>query len=254
MRPNRLKQLWREDRTAFGFWMTLGSPEVVELASCLDVDWLLLDAEHGAASYEDCLRLLQAMNGSDATPLIRVPWNDTVAIKRALDMGAEGILVPQIKTAEEVAGIVAMCRYPPEGHRGIGPQRASRYYLDFNDYMKKANEEIAVIVQIETVEAVDNLDAILAVPGLDAIFIGPADLSADMGYFPDMQAPEFLKVVDEILAKARKAGVPAGHYCGSGPEANERAAQGFLMVSINTELGVLTRGLQKDLKGARGEA
>src|SRR5689334_20814458 len=142
MRKNSLKQLWRDDKPAFGIWADLGSSSAVEAVAQVDPDWILLDGEHGVASYEECFHLLQAMNGSRATSIIRVAWSDTIAIKRSLDMGAEGIMVPYVRTAEEVRRIVAACRYPPVGTRGLGPYRASKYETDFEDYYTHANEEI----------------------------------------------------------------------------------------------------------------
>ncbi|MBI1784533.1 hypothetical protein HYR69_05260, partial [Candidatus Sumerlaeota bacterium] len=165
MRKNRLRQLWREDKPAYGIWTDLGSPAAVEAAACCDPDWILLDGEHGAASYEGCFQLLQAMNGSEAAAIVRVPWNEIVGIKRALDMGADGIMVPYIKTAEDARAIVRACRYPPAGERGIGPFRASRYETEFMEYVNRANEEIIVMPQIENAEAVKNVEAILDVPG-----------------------------------------------------------------------------------------
>ncbi len=253
MRKNRLKQLWREGKTAFGMWADLGSPAAVEAMAQLDLDWILLDGEHGAASYEGCFPLLQAMNGSQATSVIRVPAHDHIAIKRALDMGAEGVMVPYVRTAEEVRRVVAECRYPPVGIRGIGPFRGSKYETDFMDYYNHANQEIAAIVQIECVEAVQNLDAILAVPGLDAIFVGPADLSASMGFFPNVDAPEVQRAIDGIVAAAKKAKMPVGYYCGSGKEAEMRADQGFQLINFGNDMSYLVQSVRRELRVSRGQ-
>jgi len=253
MRKNRLKQLWRENQTAFGAWASLGSPAAVEAMAGMNVDWILLDAEHGVCSYEDCFSLLQAMSGSDATSLVRVPSCEPVPIRRVLDMGAGGVIVPTIRTPEEVQAVLSFCRYPPDGVRGVGPYRASRYYLDYLDYCKNANAEIAVIVQIETREAVDNLEDILEVPGLDAVFIGPADLSSALGTFPDANAPVVQEAIDRVLNSANQRGMPVGYYCNSGREAEARAKQGFRMLNVGSDMGFVTRSLHRAIKEARGE-
>ncbi len=251
MRKNRLKELWREDKPAYGIWADLGSPAAVEAAACCEPDWILLDGEHGAAGYEGCFQLLQAMNGSRASSVVRVPWNEIVCIKRALDMGAEGIMVPYIKTADDVRAVVSACRYPPKGERGIGPFRASRYETEFMEYYNQANDEVMVMVQIENVGAVKNLDAILAVEGLDAIFIGPADLSASMGLFPNMDDPKVQSTIADVLARARAKKIPVGYYCNSGAEALARAKQGFRFISIGNDMTMLVTSIQRELKSAR---
>lgn len=251
MRKNRLKQLWKEDKPAYGLWMDLGSPAVVEAAACCNPDWLLLDGEHGAAGYEGMFSLLQAMNGSTATSIVRVPWNDIIPIKRVLDMGAEGVMVPYIKTAEDVAAVVSACRYPPKGERGLGPFRGSRYETEFMEYYKQANDEIVVMVQIENVDAVKNLDAILAVPGLDSIFIGPSDLTASMGLYPNTNHPDVLKVIQEVLDKSRAAGKPVGIYSTTGAGAKKYAEQGFRFINVGNDMNYVVDSLQRELKAAR---
>jgi 4-hydroxy-2-oxoheptanedioate aldolase len=253
MRENHLKRLLKEGSPAYGIWLSSGSAAVAEAVSHLETDWILFDSEHGVASYEACFPLLQAVAGGSASSIVRVPSTDPAPVRRVLDMGAEGVLVPFIRTVEEVERVVAACRYPPQGIRGIGPYRASRYYLDFADYFGRANQEVLVTVQIETTEALDNLEAILAVPGLDAVFIGPADLSAALGQFPNIGAPEVKEAIQRIVSAADRAEMPVGFYCNSGGEARERVAQGCRMVSVAIDLGVLTRGLRRELREARGD-
>lgn len=253
MKNNKLKRVWKEGRCAYGMWADLGSPAAVETMCELDLDFILLDGEHGISSYEDVLPMMQSMNGTSAAAVVRVPSSDWVPIKRVLDMGAEGVLVPQVKTAAEVQRVVGQCRYPPVGTRGIGPYRASRYEMDFEDYFRRANDEIVCVVQIENREAIANFDAILAVPGLDGVFIGPADLSLDMGFFPNIDAPEVQKVINTILAKSAKAGLPVGYYCNTGKEAREFADRGFKMVSICNDMAVLARHLRQNFLEAHGK-
>lgn len=252
MRANRLKRMLKDGRPAYGLWVDLGSVAVAEALASLGFDWLLLDAEHGVASFEECQNLLRAMNGSETTSLIRVPYTDRIAVKRALDMGAEGVLVPYVKTVEQVREVISWCRYPPVGTRGLGPFRASKYETDFMNYYTKANDEVLVMAQIETVEALECLDEILALPGLDAIFIGPADLAATMGHFPDMNHPAVQGAVDRILQSGQRAGVPVGYYCSTGEIARRRAEQGFLMANVGNDMVLLTNAATRELAAARG--
>lgn len=254
MKTNRLKQLWSQGKPGFGMWAALGSSVAVEAMGQLDPDWVLLDAEHGISSYEGVLPLMQALAGRSTTVLVRLPAGEYIPIKRVLDMGAEGIMVPQIRNAEEVREIVSLCRYAPEGTRGIGPYRASGYELDFPDYFKRANEQIVVIVQIEHPEAVANLEEILAVDGLDSVFIGPADLALSLGHFPQIDHPEVQKAITEIRDKARAAGKPVGYYTNSGEQAREFAEQGYQMVNVCNDLSVLARGLRRNYRQATGKA
>jgi 2-keto-3-deoxy-L-rhamnonate aldolase RhmA len=253
MKKNRMKRVWKEGGCAFGMWADLGSTAAVETMCELDLDWILLDGEHGMTSYEGVLPLMQCMNGCSTTSVVRTPSSDWVPIKRVLDMGAEAVMVPQVKTAEEVQRIVNQCRYAPEGNRGIGPYRASRFELDFESYYQQANHEIAVVVQIENRSAMANLDAILAVKGLDAVFVGPADLSADMGYFPNIEHPDVQKAIDTVLKKAGERGMPVGYYCNSGEEALECQQRGFRMISICNDMAILSSALKKQRRIATGE-
>lgn len=251
MKSNRLKQVWRDGKTAWGMWSSLGSPAVAEAVAQLDVDWILLDAEHGVASYEDMLGLLQATQSSTAASIVRVPANEFIPIKRVLDMGAEGVVVPMVNTAEEAESAASKCRYPPVGTRGLGPHRAARFGFDFPDYFARANTEITLIVQIETPEAVENVEAIAAVKGVDAIFIGPTDLCLTMGHFPNLRHPEFEAAVARVLEAGNAAGKPVGYYCDSPVEAKARADQGFRMVNVANDLTLLGRALRNAVKEAK---
>lgn len=261
MKENRLKRLLREGKPAWGVWTQLGSANVAEALSQLDIDWILLDAEHGAAGVDQMMPQLRAVAASAAlgpdspppTALVRVPTTEPIGIRRALDMGAGGVIVPLIKTAEEVAAAVAATRYPPSGTRGIGPFRASGYYTDHRDYYENSADRTVFVAQIETRESVENLEQILEVPGLDAVLIGPADLSSAFGTYPDREAPEFLAAVARVAELATKAGVAAGYYCANGEEAALRRAEGFTMLSVSVDINLLTGGLRRALKLGQGE-
>lgn len=251
MKSNRLKQCWRDGKTAYGMWCSLGSPAIAEMAAQMDLDWILLDGEHGVSSYEDCFGLLQATSASPAASIVRVPANEFIPIKRVLDMGAEGIIVPMVNTEDEARSAAEMCRYPPRGTRGLGPHRAARYSFDFPDYFSRSDDEIAVVVQIETPEAVENADAIVGVEEVDAIFIGPTDLCLTMGHFPNLKHPEFEAALAKVLEAGRAAGKPVGIYCMNAAEARARAEQGFRMVNVANDMIAMNGAMRAALKTAR---
>jgi len=251
MKNNRLKQNWNDGKAAYGMWCSLGSPAIAEMAAQMDLDWILLDGEHGVGSYEDCFALLQATSTSPAASIVRVPANDYVPIKRVLDMGAEGIIVPMVNTAEEAKSVAEMCSYPPSGTRGMGPHRAARYSFDFPDYFARANDQIAVVVQIETPEAVDNAEAIANVQGVDCIFIGPTDLCLTMGLFPNLRHPDFEAAIAKVLAAGRAANKAVGIYCMNAEEARARTEQGFQMVNIANDMTLMSGAVRSALKTAR---
>lgn len=249
MRDNRLKKRLSAGETAIGHWAGSGSPALVELAGHLPYDWILIDCEHGVGSYETLSDQLRALNGSEATSIVRVPTGQDASIfKRVLDAGVEGVLVPQIKTPDEVKAIVSACRYPPEGERGIAGGRAHKYGLDFADTLKRSNDEILVLVQIETQEALDDLESILAVPGLDGVLIGPADLSAALGVTLDLEADIFCQAVEKVLACAKDAGLPAGFYCSTPADARARLNQGFQFVNISNDMSLIARAMSNAFK------
>jgi 2-keto-3-deoxy-L-rhamnonate aldolase RhmA len=201
-----------------GTAITSSDPTVVE-AVAPDLDFLWIDTEHTAMSLQSVQGHLMALKGTGCASLVRVPWNDPVLIKPVLDIGADGIIVPMVSTAEEAAKAVAACRYPPDGIRGFGPLRPLNYgRLDAAQFVQDANDSILTIVQIEQAEAVANIDEILAVPGLNSIAFGPQDLSASMGYRTQPRHPEVLKAIETVIEKARKVNIPVGISVGSDPD------------------------------------
>lgn len=210
MNPLQLKSKWREGKPSPGMWLRLSDPTVVDLIGDVGLDWVLFDAEHVAFDLQTLQMLFIALQGSPTLPLVRVPWNDFVYIKRVLDIGAAGVLVPQVRTAREVEDAVAACKYPPEGVRGTGPRRPSRYGRFEQEYISSANEQTIVMVMIETVEAVSNIDEILAVDGLDGIITGPVDLATAMGLYGDFEHSQVQEAIETVYAKAYSAKVPFG--------------------------------------------
>lgn len=250
MRENSLKKKLGRGEKAVGLWAGLGSEATLEMAAPLGFDWVLIDCEHGVASYEALPGLLRTLNGSEMTSMVRVPTRDNPAIfKRVLDMGVEGVIVPQIYNAEDARAVVNACRYPPDGERGIAAGRGHKYGLDFMGTLQNANTEVFVVVQIETKEAVETVDEILAVSGLDGVLIGPADLSAALGHTLDFKHPDVVAAFAKVSKAAKAAGKPAGFYCNSPAEAKARFEEGFSFANICNDAGLLLQGYVGALRG-----
>src|ERR1700730_973185 len=209
MPQNHFKRAIAQNTRQIGLWMSLASPAATEVAAGAGFDWLLLDMEHAPNELPDVAHHLRAAEGGTAEPVVRVPWNDAVMVKRLLDIGARSLLFPFLQSAEEARRAVAATRYPPHGIRGFaGTTRANRYGR-VPDYAKRASEEICVLVQCETRKAVADIAAIAAIEGIDGIFIGPADLAADMGHLADTQHAD----VQAAIVDARRSNCA----CGQGP-------------------------------------
>ena len=245
---NILKEKLKQGQPVIGTFVGLGHPDVTEVLSRLGFDWLVIDGEHSPMSFETMQLLLQSMNGSNCVPIIRPQWNDMVIIKRALDIGAYGLLIPWVNTKEEAEYAVRACKYPPEGLRGFGPRRAA---LFDPDYSQTANDEILIIAQIETRKALSNLDDILSVKGIDACYIGPVDLSFSFGLgSPKWENPEYLEAFDNVLAAAKKWGKPAGMF--TFIENIEWAIKkGFILNTVDSADRFLLQGAKMALEKAR---
>ena len=247
-----LKQKLRGGRPVLGAWLTVVDPLAANVMARLGFDFLLIDLEHAPITIETLQTMLLMFDGTQTAPIVRVPANDPVWIKHALDLGAEGILVPLIRTASETASAVAAARYPPDGIRGFGPRAASGFYRDVVSYKATANERIAVIAQIEHVDAVENLLEILSTVGLDAVFIGPGDLSSSMGIFAEWQNPRLISTIEEIIEKARSAGMPIGMAVDSTAEdALRRIAQGISFVTLGVDWAWMREGAASFLAAVR---
>lgn len=246
---NLLKEKLKSGKIVTGTFVGLGHPDVTEMLSRMGFDWLLLDAEHGPLSLETMQIMMQAMNGTKCTPIVRPPWNDFVIIKRVLDIGAQGVLIPWVNSKEEAELAVKACKYPPEGIRGWGPRRAA---LFDPDYWKTANNEILISVQIETGKALQNLDEILSVEGVDACYIGPYDLSNNLGFgIPPMwKEDKYLKAFNMVLRASEEHGKPAGMFCNFD---NIRWAieKGFRYNTVGSGDGFLMYGAQLALERSK---
>lgn len=211
----------------------------------MGMDWLLLDDEHGPMSSDGIENHLRAIKNSGVVPLIRVAGNDPVLIKKALDRGAMGVICPLVNTADEARLAVEACMYPPEGIRGAAGTRINRFGADLVEYYRQWNREVVVIVQIETREALANVEAIAAVPGVDVLFIGPYDLSASLNMFTEFDRPEFQQAVDRIIGAARGAGIASGYMAGSPDEVLRCVDRGIQFVAAGTDARLLALAAEK---------
>ncbi len=237
---NPVKRQLRAGRPTVGAWLHLCSPIAAEIMADAGFDWLLVDMEHGHGDYQTLLAQLQAMQAAPAVPLVRVQWADPAVIKRVLDLGACGVMIPWIGGAGECEAAVRACKYPPEGIRGMaGSHRAAGFGRFGAEYWKRANAETLVIVQIETPQAVKEIDAVLAVPGVDVAFIGPADLSAALGHVGDPRHPEVQEAIAAVERAARRAGVALGTISRSWEEARALYQRGYGMVTVASDAALL---------------
>jgi 2-keto-3-deoxy-L-rhamnonate aldolase RhmA len=245
-----LKARLATGETLYGTLLTLGSTEVAELLAVAGFDWIFLDAEHGALDPRDVLHLLQAVAGR--TPcLVRVPTLEEAWIKRALDAGAEGIIVPQVATAEAAEQAVQFAQFPPTGRRGLGTARANRYGLGVAEYLNTVADRVIVVVQAETVEAVNNIQAIARVQGIDAVFVGPYDLSASLGYPGEVDHPAVRAAIAQVSRVCRDAGVPTGIFAMTAGGLRPYLPAGFTLLAAGVDsalLGGAAEVLLRDLR------
>lgn len=246
---NTLKQKLLRGESTLGSWVTIPSPDISEALSTLPLDWLLFDLEHAPLTEQTAQVLMQAMRGDLVTPMVRVAWNDQVLLKRALDIGAHGVVIPMVNNAVDAEKAVRACKYPPKGIRGCGPKRP---WIYDKRYLETADDEILVLVQIESVEAVANVDRILSVEGIDGVFVGPMDLSFSMGLRGSMDNPEFQSSIDTVLKAAKSHKKISGIWMGAGKSISERIAEGWQFISIGIDLSLLIAGAQSALNAARG--
>jgi 4-hydroxy-2-oxoheptanedioate aldolase len=239
---NRFKLALQQGRQQIGFFSTLGSPVLAELFAGCGFDWILIDTEHSPNDVPEVIAQLQAMAAFNVSPVVRPAWSDMVTVKRLLDAGAQTLLIPCVQSAEEARAAVSYTRYPPHGVRGVsGSSRAANYGLN-TSYLQTAETELCVIVQIETIEGLQNLEAIAATEGVDAVFIGPADLAASMGHIGNGQHPEVQAAVDDAFRRLKAIGKPAGYLTLNEEEAQRRIGQGVAMVGVATDTSIITRG------------
>ena len=242
---NNFRHALQTGRHAVGSWLNTVSPVAAELMSAAGFDFLTVDAEHSAVDVAHAQVLFQAIRSGNpnCAPLVRVPGTDHDVIRRFVDAGAIGVIAPLVNSADQARGVVRAVKYPPEGRRGVGFCRANMYGIDFDRATAAANDETFVCVQIEDIEAVENIDEILAVPGVDAVFVGPYDLTASMGITAQFEHPDVLKALQRILEACRKHGVVAGIHVVQ-PDVEEflrRFAEGYRLIAYSLDIVMLQR-------------
>jgi 4-hydroxy-2-oxoheptanedioate aldolase len=241
---NRFKRALRAGKPQIGLWSSLSSNYTVEVIAGAGFDWILLDTEHSPNELESVLAQLQAAAPYPTHPVVRVSWNDMVTIKRVLDVGAQSLLVPYVSTADEARNAVSYTRYPPAGVRGVaGTTRATRFGR-IKDYARRAHEEICLLVQVETQQALDNIEAICAVDGIDGVFIGPADLHASLGHTGEIANPAVKPLIDEAIRRIRRQGKAPGILTPGEADARHWLECGALFVAVGADVGILARGAE----------
>ncbi|MEW6704932.1 MAG: aldolase/citrate lyase family protein [Pseudomonadota bacterium] len=250
---NAFRQLLKSSGShpPIGTWIMSASHIVAEAVGHAGFDWAVVDMEHAPADVTQVVQMLQALSATRLVPVVRVPWNDAVMVKRVLDAGAATVMFPYVQNADEARRAVAATRYPPEGVRGVaGMSRASKFGTNAH-YFKSANASVGVIVQVETREALHCIEAIAEVPGVDALFIGPADLSASVGHLGDLMHPQVLDLMAQAVQRAKAAGRPIGSLGGTPQQVAQYRAIGFDYVALSSDLGLLMRGAQTALDALR---
>ena len=251
MRENRLRTLWQNDQAAVNGWLAFPNSFSAEVMAHQGWDTLTIDLQHGVIDYQAMVGMLQAISTTATVPIVRVPWLEPGALMKALDAGAYGVICPMVNTREDAQKLIAWTNYAPQGTRSFGPVRASLY--GGADYATQANRTVVRFAMIETAQALDNLDAILSVEGLDAIYIGPSDLSLALGCRPvfDDVDPPVAQAIAHILECAKAHGVQAGVHNGRPDVAQARVAMGFRFVTVGSDARLLAAGSQQILAAMR---
>jgi 4-hydroxy-2-oxoheptanedioate aldolase len=251
MRENRLRTLWSNDQAAVNGWLAVPNSFSAEVMAHQGWDTLTIDMQHGVIDYAQMVTMLQAISTTPTVPIVRVPWLEPGIIMKALDAGAYGVICPMVNTREDAQRLVSYTHYAPQGARSFGPVRALLY--GGADYATEANKTIVAFAMIETAQALDNLDSILSVEGLDAIYIGPSDLSLALGCKPvfDDVDPKVAQAMDHICERAKAHGVQAGVHNGRPDVALARVAKGFRFVTVGSDARILSAGSQEILSAMR---
>ena len=242
MKNNRVRALLRQNQPAVGTWLTLADTVSAQLMATAGFDWLTIELEHSHLSIEHAARASAIISASGGTPLVRVPVNTPENIKRVLDTGAWGIVVPLVNSRADCEAVVQAARYPPIGRRTVGGQLGPiNFGTDPGTYFARSNDEILVVVMAETRQAIDNIDAILSVPGIDAVFVGPNDLHASLGVAPAFESdlPAFNDALASVLAAARRHGVAPGIHVADAAQARRRIGEGWRFVAVSSEAGLM---------------
>jgi 2-dehydro-3-deoxyglucarate aldolase len=234
-----------------GTWITSANSLVAEAIACAGFEWGLVDMEHAPLDVPGLVHVLQALGCTKMLPVVRMPWNETVTVKRVLDAGAMTVMFPFVQSAEEARRAVAATRFPPHGVRGVaGTTRATRFGTSAN-YLRTANQSVGVIVQVETPQAVEALDEIIAVDGVDAVFVGPADLSAALGHLGEPTHPTVMGLMSRAVQRCKRHGTPVGTLGASADQVAQYRAIGFDFLAISSDIGFMMRGAREAIASLR---
>jgi 2-keto-3-deoxy-L-rhamnonate aldolase RhmA len=250
---NPLKEKLRKGKSTFGIWVTMHDASISEIASAMGLDWVVLDLEHSSLSLKDVVAHIRAAKGSQTSVLVRVPTDGLETIKRVLDLGAHGILVPNVRSAEEISEVVSLCKYPPLGTRGIGGDRTIGWGLGVDSYLDHADEQVMVVPVVETREAVENIDSILDVQGIEALFFGPADLSSNYGFRGQWFGGDTEKMIVDIAKQASDKGIGSGLIARNAVEAKQKLSEGFQMIGLGSDAGLVVGGVATKLGEITGK-
>lgn len=247
--PNRLREVWSQGKTAFGAWIMLSGPAGAEMIATMGFDYVCIDCQHGMIAYEGMRDILFTLSGIETTPIVRVPSNDAAWIGKALDSGAEGVIVPLCNSRADAERAAAACRYPPLGERSFG---LARGHQSLGRNPLETNREVLCLPMIETTQAVEEADEICTVPGVDGIYVGPSDLAISMGLPPmGEQPPEHAEAIALVQKTCEAKGIVPAIQAFSGAEAKQRAEQGFRMVTVTADAAILALGALAELGTAR---
>ena len=254
MTPNKLKAIWADGRPSINGWLSIANSFTAEIMAAQGYDSIGIDLQHGAVDYQAALAMLQAMRASNIVPLVRVPWLEPGIVMKALDAGAYGVICPMINTAAQAAQLVSYVRYPPVGQRSFGPTRAN--FSAGSNYATEANGEVVAFAMVETAEAMANLDAIAATPGLDGIYVGPADLAFSLSegrLTPafDREEPEMIEALRKILSACKAHGIRAALHCGTPDYAAKAIGWGFDMTTVSNDVRLLAGAADAAVKKFR---
>jgi 4-hydroxy-2-oxoheptanedioate aldolase len=252
MDGRELQEIWRSGRPSFGAWTLSSDPATAAVLANVGYEWILVDTEHCPFDAETLRAVLAAIRLRGAVPIVRVPANEEWLIKQALDRGGEGVLVPLLRNAEDARRAVRACRYPPDGVRGFSPYDVSNYYQDLQAYLRTINERVVVMLQVELREAVENLEEILAVPGISCLLIGPADLSFSLGHPLMTDHPEVQGAIERVIGGCRAAGMPVAVVVGgSAEDLAGWVRRGVNVLPVGDNLGWLISGAGEMLRAMR---
>jgi len=248
---NDMKSRLRGKEILIGSLVTLPSADIAEIMSLVGWDYLWIDTEHATTDFIQAQRMVQAVGGR-CPCLVRIPENKEVWIKKALDIGCDGIVVPQVKSAVEAQRVIDCSYYPPVGRRSVGVTRAHNYGMSFEDYVQRANEELVIVLQIEHIDGVKNIESISKVPGVDALLIGPLDLSGSLGVIGQIDHPKVQEAIGEVKRKCEEAGMPIGIFSADPVSAKEKIQEGFSLIALNMDAAYLWQAAKSALDEVRG--